>query len=132
MIAFFEWPEVLPAVPKDPGVPVKGPFVFDHVSIGVESDEELWELRDRLEAAGIWVSEPIDHRFIHSIYTVDPNQINVEFSAPVPEMDIRRDPLMTDPAPCEEARKGADPVAGVFPEAYRRTPKAERIVYKGD
>jgi hypothetical protein len=47
-------------------------------------------------------------------------------------MDIRRDPLMTDPAPCEEARKGVDPVAGVFPEAYRRTPKAERIVYKGD
>jgi len=132
MIAFFEWPEVLPAIPKDPGVPVKGPFVFDHVSIGVESDEELWELRDRLEAAGIWVSEPIDHRFIHSIYTVDPNQINVEFSAPVPEMDIRRHPLMTDPAPCEEARKGADPVNGVFPEAYPRTPKAERIVYKGD
>lgn len=132
MIAFFEWPEVLPAVPKDPGVPVKGPFAFDHVSIGVESDEELWELRDRLDAAGIWVSEPIDHRFIHSIYTVDPNQINVEFSAPVSEMEIRRNPLVTDPAPCEEALKGADPVVGVFPEAYRRTPKAERIVYKGD
>lgn len=132
MIAFFEWPEVLPAVPKDPGVPVKGPFVFDHVSIGVESDEDLWNLRDRLEAADVWVSEPIDHHFIHSIYTFDPNQISLEFSAPVAGVDIRKNPLITDPLPCAEAGKGADPVSGVFPEDFFRTPLNERIVYKGD
>lgn len=130
MIAFFEWPDVLPAISKDPGVPVKGPFVFDHVSIGVESDEDLWELRDRLEAAGLWVSELIDHHFIHSIYTFDPNQIALEFSAPVAGVDIRKKPLIIDPSPCAEARKGADPVPDVFPEEYPRTPNEERIIYK--
>lgn len=132
MIAFFEWPDVLPAKPKDPGVPVKGPFVFDHVSIGVENEEELWMLRDRLDAADIWVSEPIDHYFIHSIYTFDPNQIALEFSAPVPGIDIRKNPLWKDPSPCAEAKKGAEPVSGVFPENYARTPADERILYKGD
>ena len=32
MIAFFEWPHVDKAPKKDHGVPVKGPFVFDHAS----------------------------------------------------------------------------------------------------
>ncbi|MDH4012260.1 MAG: VOC family protein, partial [Desulfobacterales bacterium] len=81
MIAFFEWPDVEKIPDKDHGVPVRGPFVFDHVSLGVESDDDLWELKDKLETAGIWVSEVIDHGFIHSIYTFDPNNIPIEFSA---------------------------------------------------
>ena len=83
MIAFFEWPDVGPVLEKDHGVPVKGPFGFDHVSMGVCSDEDLWELMARLDAAGFWVSEVIDHGFIHSIYAFDPNNIPIEFSAPV-------------------------------------------------
>ena len=34
MIAFFEWPEVEKIPLKDHGVPVKGPFAFDHISFG--------------------------------------------------------------------------------------------------
>jgi len=33
MISFFEWPEVGSVPDKDPGRPVKGPFVFDHICI---------------------------------------------------------------------------------------------------
>ena len=83
MTAFFEWPNVDKAPEKDHGVPVKGPFIFDHVSFDVESEEDLWEVKDRPEAAEIWVFEVIDHGFIHSIYAFDPNNIPIEFSAPV-------------------------------------------------
>ena len=50
LIAFFEWPAVEPVEPKAHGRPVRGPFVFDHVSFGVESSEALWELKDKLDA----------------------------------------------------------------------------------
>ena len=51
LIAFFEWPGVEPVKEKDHGRPVKGPLAFDHVSFGVEAQDDLWELKDRLEAA---------------------------------------------------------------------------------
>ena len=89
MIAFFEWPDVTAIPEKDHGVPVKGSFAFDHVSIAVESDDDLFELKNRFEAAEMWVSEVIDHGFIHSIYAFDPNNIPIEFSAPVAQVDIR-------------------------------------------
>ena len=41
LLAFFEWPGVEPVRKKDHGRPVKGPFIFDHVSFGVESEEEM-------------------------------------------------------------------------------------------
>jgi len=52
LVAFFEWSGVKPMAKKDHGRPVSGPFIFDHVSFGLESEDELWELKDRLEAAG--------------------------------------------------------------------------------
>ncbi len=75
MIAFFEWPNVDVGVEKDPGVPVKGPVVFDHISIGVSSRDDLWELMERLSNAGFWVSEVVDHGFVLSLYSFDPNNI---------------------------------------------------------
>ena len=132
MIAFFEWPGAQPVPEKDHGVPVAGPCVFDHVSFEVESDDDLWELRDKLEAAGIWVSEPIDHGFIHSIYTFDPNNMPIEFSAPVKVVNLRTDPAMKDSDPSECAREGADPVSGRWPDVVAPTPVAERQVYPGE
>ena len=38
MIAFFEWPDVEPLPERDHGVPVKGPFAFDHIAFEVASD----------------------------------------------------------------------------------------------
>ena len=52
MIAFFEWPGAEPVAEKDHGVPVRGPVAFDHVSFGVAGEDDLWEIKDRLEAAG--------------------------------------------------------------------------------
>lgn len=116
MIAFFEWPHVESIAEKDHGVPVKGPFAFDHVSMGVASDEDLWDLKGRFEAAGMWVSEIIDHGFIHSIYAFDPNNIPIEFSAPVHDTDVRQHPRMLDRYPSKAAQEGSEPVSGRWPE----------------
>ena len=132
MIAFFEWPEVEKITEKDHGVPVKGPYVFDHVSLAVESDDDLWELKDKLEQADIWVSEVIDHGFIHSIYAFDPNNIPIEFSAPVPEVDIRKHPKMKDRHPSPITLEGAEPTAGHWPQVTRPTPLNERMIYPGE
>ena len=84
-----EWEGAEPIPEKDHGAPVKGPVAFDHVSFGVAAEDDLWNLKDRLDAAGVWVSEVVDHGFIHSIYAFDPNGIAIEFSAPVPGVDVR-------------------------------------------
>jgi catechol 2,3-dioxygenase-like lactoylglutathione lyase family enzyme len=132
MVAFFEWPHAEPIPEKDHGVPVKGPVAFDHVSIAVASDDDLWELKDRLEAAGFWVSEAVDHGFIHSIYSFDPNNIPIEFSAPVAEVDLRRHPQLRDKDPPAEAREGADARKKYWPQLERPTPQGERTVYPGE
>ena len=132
MIAFFEWPEVERIPEKDHGVPVKRPFAFDHVSFEVAADADLWELKDKLEAADIWVSEVIDHGFIHSIYTLDPNHIPIEFSAPVPDVDVRETPQMKDRHPTDIALEGAEKQAGNWPEPVEPTPPSEQRVYPGE
>lgn len=132
MIAFFEWDGIEKGKLKDHGVPVKGTYTFDHVSIEVESDEDLWKLKDTFEAADIWVSEIIDHGFIHSIYAFDPNNIPIEFSAPVKEFDIRKSPRMADKSPCETALEGPEPRSGHWPPVIRDTPENERTIYPGE
>ncbi|MBM3298903.1 MAG: VOC family protein [Deltaproteobacteria bacterium] len=131
LIAFFEWPGVEPVPEKDHGAPVRGPLIFDHVSFGVDTEEMLWELKDKLEAAGFWVSEVVDHGFIHSIYSFDPNNIPVEFSANVPERDVRKDPTMADSNPSEVTREGPEPQRGRWPAVHKPTPVGERRVYPG-
>jgi hypothetical protein len=72
LIALFRVAEVEPLAEKEHGYPTAGPFIFDHVSFGVETEETLWELKDRLNAAGFWVSKVIDHGFIStSIVDID-------------------------------------------------------------
>lgn len=132
MIAFFEWPGVEPLDEKDHGFPVQGKAAFDHIAFGVAGEDDLWELKDKLEAAGEWCSEVADHGFIHSIYAFDPNNIPIEFSAPVPGVDIRRTPVMTDSEPSREARKGPDPQPGVWPGVFAPTPDADKTVYEGE
>jgi len=131
MIAFFEWPGITPVEEKEHGRPASGPFVFDHVSFGVTTEDDLWVLKDRIEAAGIWVSEVIDHGFIHSIYSYDPNGIPVEFSHHIEGTDIRRNPLMADREPTETALEGSDPRPETWPPVVNPTPKEKRIVYPG-
>jgi catechol 2,3-dioxygenase-like lactoylglutathione lyase family enzyme len=132
LIAFFEWPDVSPVEEKDHGRPVKGPFIFDHVSFGVETEEDLWQLYDKLTAAGFWVSEMIDHGFIHSIYAFDPNGIPIEFSHSVEGVDIRKGPTMVDSAPSEITKEGPDSRPNKWPEVENPTPPEDRNIYAGE
>ena len=133
LIAFFEWPDVSKPAVKDHGVPVKGPAAFDHVSIGVQDREELIELKNRLSAAGFWVSEIIDHGFIHSIYSFDPNNIPIEFSWNVPGMDIRRGPRMMDVSPSAVTLEGPEPQPGKWPAPGLSPPDdMDTTVYPGE
>jgi len=132
MIAFFEWDGVAPIPEKDHGVPVKGPYVFDHVAIGVRDRSDLFEIKDKFEAADIWISEVIDHGFIFSLYAFDPNGIAIEFSCPVPGVDVRAHPAMADKRPSAVTMEGADPVPGKWPPVTRPTPLSERRIYPGE
>jgi len=131
LIAFFEWSEVEPIAEKDHGRPVKGPFAFDHVSIGVETEDDLWGLKDKLSAAGLWVSEVIDHGFIHSIYAFDPNGIPIEFSHNVEGIDVRKNPQMADKAPSDITKEGPEAQTNQWPNVTTPTPKGDRRVYPG-
>ena len=131
LIAFFEWPGVKPVPEKVHGMPVKGPFIFDHVSFGVETEDDLWELKDRLSAAGFEVSDVIDHGFIHSIYAYDPNGIPIEFSHNVEGIDVRKHPAMRDIKPSGITVEGPEPHFDKWPRVERPTPASERTVYPG-
>jgi catechol 2,3-dioxygenase-like lactoylglutathione lyase family enzyme len=132
LLAFFEWPGVVPIPEKDHGYPVKGPVTFDHVSFGVETEDDLWKLKDKLDGAGFWVSEVIDHGFIHSIYSFDPNGIPIEFSHAVKGVDIRRNPRMIDVVPSSITREGPEPQPSNWPAVKTATPPSERIVFPGE
>ncbi|HTY81147.1 MAG TPA: VOC family protein [Dehalococcoidales bacterium] len=131
LIAFFEWPGVKPVPEKEHGRPVKGPFIFDHVSFGVETEDDLWALKDKLEAAGFPVSDMIDHGFIHSIYAYDPNGMPVEFSHNKTGVDIRKNPQMRDTEPSKVTLEGSEPRTTAWPPVIKPTPLARRVVYPG-
>jgi len=131
LLAFFEWPGVGRVPDKEHGRPVAGPFIFDHVSFGVETEADLWELKDKLSAAGFHVSEVVDHGFIHSIYAHDPNGIPIEFSHNVEGIDIRKSPKISDAAPSKVTREGPEPRFDKWPKVKRPTPEAERRIYPG-
>lgn len=132
LISFFQWPDVEPMPEKDHGSPVKGPFGFDHVSIGVTSMDVLWDLKDRLDAAGFWVSEAVDHGFIVSIYSFDPNEIPIEFSWARPDVDVRARPQMIDKERSAIADEGAGPRPEVWPAVSHPTTEEEKRIYPGD
>ncbi len=103
---------------KEHGRPVGGPFVFDHISFGVATEDDLWLLKDRLEAAGFPVSDVIDHGFIHSIYAHDPNGIPIEFSHNAEGVNIREKPQMKDKAPSPVTLEGAEPQDRIWARGY--------------
>jgi len=132
MLLFFEWKDVEPLFEKDHGVPVKGPFAFDHFAMEVEDKEDLWNIYDRLNAAGIWVSEVIDHGFIYSVYSFDPNNIAIEFSWSNPETDLRKKPCMLDSHPASMALQGPDPVKEHWPPVKNPTPQKDKKIFPGE
>lgn len=131
LLAFFEWPGAAAVPEKDHGAPRPGPLIFDHVALELAGDEDLFELKDRLAAAGFWVSEAMDQGFVRSIYSFDPNGVPVEFSVSAGSRDLREAALFTDRDPGAVAREGAGPQAGAWPAVVQPTPPEERRIYPG-
>lgn len=129
-IAFFEWDEVAAPRPKRPGRSVAGPFLFDHLCLTAEDEEHLWELSDRLFTADYPISDVVDHGFVHSIYTYDPNNLPLELASPVPGVALGRPARFRDRPPSASAEEGAAPVPGRWPEP-EPLPVEERIVIPG-
>jgi catechol 2,3-dioxygenase-like lactoylglutathione lyase family enzyme len=130
LIAFFEWKDVEAMPAKVHGSPVKGPFIFDHVAFGVEKSEDLWELKDKLDAAGFPCTDVKDHGFIHSVYAHDPNGIPIEFSWSVDCVDIHQKPILADSSPSALAKEGAEPVPGRWPEVTDPTEEKDKKIVK--
>ncbi|MCI5145908.1 MAG: VOC family protein [Candidatus Electrothrix sp. AR3] len=131
-LAFFEWEGAQSVERKLHGQPLSGPIVFDHIAFGLDSKEEVWALKDTLEAAGFACSDMIDHGFIHSVYSFDPNGIPIEFCYEVKEQNVRKHPVMNDAEPSPAALEGAEPQTGYWPEVTKPTPLAEQVLKGGD
>jgi len=76
ILAFFEIPKS-PPMGRDPNTP---PWV-QHIAFKVNSEAELQEVKERLEADGIEVVGITDHAIFKSIYFRDPNGHRLELAA---------------------------------------------------
>ncbi|MEZ4601917.1 MAG: hypothetical protein R2861_00460 [Desulfobacterales bacterium] len=130
MVAFFEWPDAARVGKKDHGVPVKGPLPLITCLSGWRT-KRFVGAKGQNEAAGFWVSEVIDHGFIYSIYTFDPNNIPIEFSVAVRNIDLQLPGWRTDGHPSPAAMEGRT-VPGHWPTVSRPTQPSERTVFPGE
>ncbi|MBZ6379589.1 hypothetical protein B5C34_15705 [Pacificimonas flava] len=81
-IAFFDAPS---SAEGDWFLPKDG---FDmHFAFEVASEEELEAMKVRLQDSGFPVGGPLDHGFVRSIYTYDPNGIQIELTRRVDSHD---------------------------------------------
>ena len=123
-IAFFEYEGATVMQRKFPGDRTSLPLGFDHVSFTVESREELFALKDRLEAAGIEVEGAVDHGLLWSIYFYDPHN-NIPLEASWQFMDLEQTPAISEDDPLDIVAEGADRQSGHWPEVTHATPVAE-------
>jgi len=129
-VAFFEYDGAEPMVRKFHGSPTDKPLGFDHVSFTVASREDLFALKDKLEAAGFEVDGAVDHGTMWSIYFFDPNNIPLEASWEF--MDIVQPPAMAEDDPMDVVAEGAGPQPGVWPEVTRPTSPEEMTAHAGN
>ncbi len=97
-LSFFEWPGVELPPRKDAGVPAAG-RQFDHVTIGVDSEETLMDLQKRARKAGIQASDIVDHGFAQAIYFEDPNGISLAFALWTRDLELEPAFYDTEPVP---------------------------------
>ena len=122
-VAFFEYAGASKMVRKFPGERTDQPLGFDHVSFSVDSCEDLFAFKDRLEAAGIDVHGAVDHGTIWSIYFYDPNGIPLELSWQL--IDVVKPPAVAEEQPMAIVAEGAAPQPDKWPAVKRRTPPEE-------
>ncbi len=116
--------------PKFHGERTNSALGFDHMSLTVATVDDLFALRDRLDAASIPVHGPIDHGFIWSIYFFDP-VTNLPLEASWTYMDLVNLPANSDADPVPAAREGMDPQPGHWPAVTRPTPPDQYIAKGG-
>lgn len=119
-IAFFEYEEAQPMEIKAHGEPTAQPLGFDHVAFGVESKQDLFHLKDKLEAAGLEVRGAIDHGIMWAIYFFDPNNIPLEAAWDC--IEVTQFPAVWDDAPLEIVSEGSGPQPDVWPKVTQPTP----------
>ena len=130
-IAFFEYAGAQPMrKTKFHGEPTREPIGFDHVALTVESKEDLFAVKDRLEAAGVEVHGAVDHGTTWSIYFFDPNNIPLEASWDC--IDVVRPPAIEDEEPLSIAAEGADAQPGHWPEVIDPTPPERMVAHPGN
>ena len=112
------------------GSPSTKPLGFDHRSLSVASKEDLFALKDRLEAAGIEVAGAVDHGFIWSIHFFDNNNIPLEASWEF--LDIVKTPAIVEDDPLPVAEEGSEPQPGVWPEVTTPTPVQQMTAHPGN
>lgn len=130
VISFFEWKGVEPVAYRKHGEETTGSFIFDHLALLMDSYESLCCLQDQLVEAELPVSDIIDHGFIHSIYTYDPNRIPLEFTVPVKDIDLTKTFILRDDDPAPVVLEGANPVSGHWPDP--EPSDTERVVVPGE
>lgn len=129
-VAFFEYEGAQPMNQKFPGNRTTEPIGFDHVSFTVDSREDLFALKDTLEAAGLDVHGAVDHGLFWSIYFFDPNGIPLEATWEM--MEITKFPAIEDDDPLDIAAEGAEPQPGHWPEVTTPTPRAQMVAKSGN
>lgn len=129
-VAFFEYDGARPMEYKFHGAMTNKPLGFDHVSLTVESKEDLFAFKDRLEAAGVEVTGAIDHGTIWSIYFFDPNVIPLEISWDC--MELLEIPAMSEDDPLDIVAEGAQPQPGVWPAVTNPTSSAQMTASPGN
>ena len=123
-VAFFEYNGAVSMNKKFPGDRTNLPLGFDHVSFTVDSREDLFALKDRLEAADIEVEGAIDHGIFWSIYFYDPVN-NIPLEATWQFMDILQYPAITEDDPLDIAAEGAESQEGYWPVVRHHTPESD-------
>lgn len=129
-IAFFEYEEAVPMDYKFHGERTDRPLGFDHLSMTVDTVEELFGFKDRLEAAGFKVHGAVDHGIIWSIYFFDPNNIPLEISWET--MKVTNPPAMDEVKPMKIVAEGAEPQAGHWPDVTEPTPREKFTAHGGN
>ena len=129
-IAFFAYDGAQPMEKKFHGTPSTKSLGFDHLSITVSSKENLFALKDRLEAAGSEVTGAGDHGGIWSIYFFDNNNIPLEASWNTCE--VIKTPAIVEDDPLAVAEEGAEPQPGIWPEVTAPTPPDKMTAHPGN
>ncbi|HLU41261.1 MAG TPA: VOC family protein [Microthrixaceae bacterium] len=80
-VAFFEYrDQPVARFAKPAGIPSERAAQFDHLALGLEDEEALLALRNRLKEHDCEVTEVVDHGVMRSIYFTDPNGLALEAS----------------------------------------------------